>query len=91
MDGEDVPVGLDTAAHGAEDHIATGMVWHPIGNVVDAVAAVYPVAFGLAIVMVDLVESEESSLGIFVVFVVVSRWRFSKRFAAKLSQSEASC
>ena len=91
MDGEDVPIGLDTAAHGAENHIATGVVWHPIGDIVDAVAAIYPVAFGLAIVMVDFVESEESSLGIFVVLVVVLRWCFSERFATKLSQSEASC
>jgi hypothetical protein len=92
MDGEDVPIGLDAAAYGAENHIAAGVVWHPICDVVDTVAAVYPVAFRLAIVVIDLVESEESSLGILVFFVVVvSRWRFSERFATKLSQSEASC
>jgi hypothetical protein len=92
MDGEDVPIGLDAAAYGTENDIAAGVVWHPIRDIVDAITAIYPVAFCLAVVMVDFVESEESSLGIFVFFVVVVfRWRFSERFAAKLSQSKASC
>ena len=92
MDGKDVPVGLDAATHGTQDNVAAGMVWHPVGNVVDAVAAVHPVALGVTIVTVDLVESEESTLGIFIVFdIVASRWRFGERVAAELSQSEASC
>jgi hypothetical protein len=74
------PVRLDTAAHGAENHIATRMVRDPVRDVVDTIAAVNPVAFRLAIVLVNLVKSEKSVLGL---VVVVFRWRFSQSVAAQ--------
>lgn len=79
MNAKDVPVRLDTAANSAKDHIATRVVWNPVRDIIDPIAAIDPVAFSFTIVVIDLVKPEKPVLR---VFVVVFRWRFRMRLAA---------
>ena len=75
------PVRLHTAANSTQDHIAAWMIWNPVCDIVDTISAVDPVPLSFSVVAVDLIQSEQSVLGL---LVVVLWWRFSESIAAEL-------
>lgn len=64
VDGEDVTVGIDGAAGGPQDDLASGMGGHPVGDVVDLVAVDDPRLLRLGAVLADLCDAEAREAGI---------------------------
>lgn len=57
---EDVPEWLDATTYGSEDDLATWMIRDPVCDVVDSITSEYPVGVGIAVVLVDLRQSDQS-------------------------------
>ena len=58
VDGENLPVGVDDTANGAQDYFAAGVVGDPVGDVVDFGVFDYPAAFGRSAVVFDFGEAD---------------------------------
>ena len=84
MDTENVPVGFDTAASCAQNHIAAGMAGDPVRDIIDFRPLDHPGAFRVFVVGRYFAQSQGPlgaihqtvSLGVLVPVIFLLRWRF---------------